>query len=335
MNEADLVKYATLLKSSLPDSTSEYTSFDIITLISFLYFADATVDIAIYETGIGGRLDSTNVITPLATGITNVGHDHAETLGDTQLKRAMEKLGIVKEGVPLFTTEEDPDLLAEFEKVCQEKNAQFYLALEHAQLESMDIDGLWFSCLSHKSIRISMHGEHQFKNAALAVYLLDYLRIVYNFHELDPRSISKATWQGRFEHVQKNPPVILDGAHNLEGILALVDTLEAIYPERKKKFLFSAIATKDAQKMIQLLCKIAENITFTHGTHPNSIHPVTLSKFFNNLKSLAYAKNLAYDSYEKAIDSELGKLEDDEVLIICGSLYFISDARKYLLERYR
>jgi len=327
ISEADLVKYASILKSSLPESTPEYASFDIITLISFLYFAEAAVDIAIYETGIGCRLDSTNVITPLAAVITNVGHDHAELLGDTQLERATEKLGIVKEGIPLFTTEEDPSLLAEFEKVCQEKNAQFYLALEDAELESMDVDGVWFSCLGYKSIRISMHGEHQFKNAALAVCVLDYLKVVCGFDDIYPRQISKATWQGRFEHLQNEPPIVLDGAHNLEGIQALICTLKKIYPDHKKKFLFSAIATKDAMKMIGLLSEIADRISFTKGTHPQSIAPDDLLKFYKA------SEKTAYDHYKKAINLELDGLKPNEILVICGSLYFISDARKYLLGR--
>ena len=327
MSEADLVKYANILKSSLACSTSEYTSFDIITLISFLYFAAATVDIAIYETGIGGRLDSTNVITPLAAAITNVGHDHAEILGETGLERATEKLGIVKEGIPLFTTEEDSNLLAEFEKICQERNADLYLALEDSELESMDLDGVWFSCRIYKSIRISMHGEHQFKNAALAVCILDYLKLVCGFQDIYPRQISRATWQGRFEHLQTEPPIVLDGAHNLEGIQALICTLKQIYPDHKKKFLFSAIATKDAQKMIQLLSEIADRISFTKGEHPNSISPEVLAKYNDELQ------HTAYDHYKKAINLELDGLKADEILVVCGSLYFISDARKYLLER--
>jgi len=327
ISEPHLVKYANILKKALPESTDEYASFDIITLISFLYFADVTVDIAIYETGIGGRLDSTNVITPLVTAITNVGHDHAEILGETQLSRATEKLGIVKAGIPLFTTEEDPRLLAEFEKVCQEKNAPLYLALEGAELESMDVEGVWFSCLGYKSIQLSMHGEHQFKNAALAVRVLDYLKVVCGFDEIYPRQISKATWQGRFEHLQTDPPIILDGAHNLEGIEALIRTLGHIYPDHQKKFLFSAIATKDAQKMIHLLSEVATRLSFTKGTHPHSISPDEL------LKLCKASEKIAYEHYKKAINLELAALKPNEILIICGSLYFISDARRYLLGR--
>ena len=327
IHEVDLIKYANLLKNSMSFTTLSYTSFDLITLISFLYFSDATVDIAIYETGIGGRLDSTNVITPLATAITNVGHDHADILGETQLERATEKLGIVKAGIPLFTTVEDSDLLVEFEKVCREKNAELFCGLELAQLKAIDSSGVTFCYGPYESVKIKMHGQHQFKNAVLAISLLDYLKRACGFKKIDPPQIANATWQGRFEYVQWVPPVILDGAHNLEGIQALVDTLEQVYPTKKKRFLFSAIATKDAQKMITLLCEVAAHFTFTKGRHPDSIAPDVLSTFSNKVPSLAY------DSYADAIDWALDKLAADDVLVICGSLYFISDGRKYLLEK--
>jgi len=328
ISEADLVKQTNILKSSLTGTTAAYTSFDIITLISFLYFAEASVDIAIYETGIGGRLDSTNVITPLLSAITNVGHDHAETLGNTQLERANEKLGIVKKKIPLFTTEVDHDLLAQFAKVCTGQDAFLHQPLKNAKLNFMSPFGTCFDCREYKNIVIRMAGEHQFKNAVLAINILDYLRFAEDFDKIQyPPHIANATWQGRFEHIQEEPPVVLDGAHNLEGIQALISTIKGVYPDHKKKFLFSAIATKDAKKMIDLLREVAEDITFTKGTNPGSIAPEILAKHCDGLF------DPMYNDHEKAIELELKKLKDDEILIICGSLYFIADARKALLER--
>jgi len=325
--ETDLVEYANKLKSSLPLATSEYTSFDIITLISFLYYEAATIDIAIYEAGIGGRLDSTNVITPLVCAITNVGSDHAETLGATQLERAREKLGIVKEKIPLFTTEEDPELLATFEKVCEKKDAYLHQPLKNAEIKFMSPFGVCFDCREYKNIIIRMTGVHQFKNAALAINILEYLRFSYNFDKIHhPPKITNASWQGRFEHIQEEPAIILDGAHNLEGIGALIATLKEAYPDHKKKFLFSAIATKDAKQMIELLDEIAEDITFTKGTNPESIAPEILTQYYGG------TFDSIYNDYRKAIELELAKLQEDEVLTICGSLYFISDVRKVLVK---
>jgi len=325
MTSADLVKYANLLNAFLPVSTNRYTSFDLLTLISFLYFKDANVNIVIYETGIGGRLDATNVIVPLATAITNVGHDHADVLGDTQTERATEKLGIVKVGVPLFTTEEDPELLALFAEVCHERNAELVLALKDAELISSNEAGVHFKAVGTE-FKISMHGEHQFKNATLAVNILEYLRVNYDFDQLDAAKISKTHWQGRFELMKTSPPVILDGAHNLEGIIALIKTVKEIYPNAKKKFMFSAIASKDAGQMIDLLSTVADEFIFTKGTNPMSIGPDELST-----KNTKMTQKI-YENYQNAIETEIKNLQATDVLVVCGSLYFISDVRNYLLK---
>lgn len=323
ISETDLVKYANLLKKQLPENTDEYASFDLITLISFLYFASAVVDVVVYETGIGGRLDSTNVITPLACAITNVGHDHADVLGETQLERLNEKLGIAKKGVPLFTTEEDPVLLDVVRHTCQTKEVKPIFPLEVSNLLSIGLDGTKFSYKSDV-MEINMHGAHQFKNAVLAVAILDYLTGVTGFENVDPKKVKNAVWQGRFEHMSHAPPVVLDGAHNLEGIKALIDALEKIYPKHRKKIMFSAIATKDAKKMVLILSEVAQKLVFTKGTHPESIDPETLVTY------LANVPYHIYHDYEKAIDLEMNQLEVDEILVVCGSLYFISDARSYL-----
>ena len=323
--EVDLIKYANFLNALLPVSTGRYTSFDLLTLISFLYFKDANVDIAIYETGIGGRLDSTNVIAPLATAITNVGHDHADVLGDTQAQRATEKLGIVKAGVPLFTTEEDPELLELFAEVCHRRSAELVLALKDAELISSNEAGVHFKAVETE-FKIAMYGEHQFKNATLAVNVLEYLRVNYGFDQLDATKISETHWQGRFELMQTSPTIILDGAHNLEGIMALIKTVKEIYPNAKKKFMFSAIASKDAGQMIELLSTVADEFVFTKGTNPMSIEPDKLST--KNTK----ITHKIYNNHQNALEEEIPQLAENDVLVVCGSLYFISDVRSWFLS---
>jgi len=322
MSEHDLVKYANLLKQQMPDLPRGYTSFDIITLMSFCYFKDTCVDIAIYETGIGGRLDATNVIRPLATAITNVGHDHADVLGESQADRAREKLGIVKQDIPLFTTEVDPELLTLFEDVAHKKNAKLVLALSDSKLISSGAAGVQFQH-GDKAFSIKMKGEHQFKNATLAVSMLEYLKKVCGFDQIDATKISGAHWQGRFELMQEIPPVVIDGAHNLEGIAALVATVKEVYPNAKRKFMFSAIATKDAVQMIGLLAEVADELIFTQGTHPLSIGPDEL------LTKNTKIPQKIYNNHQKALNEEVENLQENDVLIICGSLYFISDVRSW------
>jgi len=332
LTRVDLLAYANQLYDILKDeNAADFASFDVITLISFLYFANSAVDIVLYETGIGGRLDSTNVITPLVCAITNVGHDHAEILGDTQLARAMEKLGIVKEGVPLFTTEEDPELLTLFEKECASKHATLNQPLMDAEFIRTTCAGTLFHFKSYRFVKLKMHGEHQFKNATLALSIIDYLNASEVF-QIDLEAIYKGlditSWEGRFEYIQKDPPVILDGAHNIEGIRSLIDVLNDIYPNHKKKFIFSAIATKDAAKMVKMLNEVTNEIIITKGTHPHSIRPRELYDMIDYDGKNTYEAQ----SFKKTINQSIKSLKSNEVLIICGSLYFISDVRTYLFK---
>lgn len=330
MPEDKLIYYAEQLKALLPVSVLAFTYFDILTLISFLYFLDEAIDIAIYETGIGGRLDSTNVIQPLATAITNVGHDHADVLGDTQLERAMEKLGIVKKDVPLFTTEEDPFLIAKFDEVCQNKQAELYHALKGARLRHMDESGVNFEWGRYKEIEINMHGEHQFKNACLAVHILDYLKSTSQYANLDPTAIQKTKWQGRFEFFPKiDRPVVIDGAHNIEGIRALISTVQEIYPNYVHKYVFSALDTKDYKQMIDLLAEDADRLSFVTGTHSKAIDAKVMYEYHNHNHKV---DSDFYQHFEAAVDEQLSNLKDEQVLVFCGSLYFISDVRRYLFE---
>lgn len=332
LTKSDLLKYASVVDEVLSTKdAADFASFDVITLMSFLYFVDSNVDVVIYETGIGGRLDSTNVITPIATAITNVGHDHAEILGDTQIARAIEKLGIVKEGIPLFTTEEDKELLAEFKKVCVSKKAILNQPLMEAEFIRTTCSGTSFHYKSYRNVKLSMYGKHQFKNATLALSMIDYL-MKSGMFEIDIEAIYKGLdvtcWKGRFEHIQKSPPVLLDGAHNIEGIKSLVDVLKDVYPNHLKKFIFSAIATKDAAMMVKVLDAVASEIIFTKGTHPGSIEPDVLYDMTGNCGKSLYERQ----SFKKIINQCIKNLNNNEVLVICGSLYFISDARAHLFK---
>ena len=329
MSEADLVKYSNLLYMIIADRNDlNFAAFDIITLISFLYFYHLDVDVVIYETGIGGRLDSTNVILPLATAITNVGHDHEEILGNTQLERAMEKLGIVKKGIPLFTTETDEMLITEFEKVCFDKGASLILPLEESSLDNVVIDerGVKFDFGILKNLEIQMRGEHQLKNAILACSIVEYLQKSGVF-KIDDKVIyeglERTHWQGRFELIKANPLVIIDGAHNIEGIVALTNTLQTIYKNKRKKFIIGILNNKDINGMLEPISNIADHVYFTTFSHPNASKGSDLYSIYKKKQNAS-----SDEDYSELITNVVNSLADDEMLIICGSLYFISEVRK-------
>lgn len=297
-----------------------FTEFEIITLLSFAHFKRSNVDMVLYEVGLGGRLDATNVIRPLVAGITNVGHDHQEILGDTLAKIAFEKIGIAKPGVPMYTTAEDPVVLETFREKTPIAESLKINVPTNIELSER---GATFDWPDLKRVTITMKGLHQVKNATLAYSLLKELRNYFDIsNEAILRGMKRAFWKGRFEVVSADPMIILDGAHNIEGVQSLVKTIKESLNGRRCIFMTSILKDKDYEEMFAEIAQVADEIHFT------------TFDFFR-----AQSGKSQYDAYnrpgafyeedpKKLLNDLKAKLKTDECLIITGSLYFISEIRK-------
>jgi len=307
-----------------------FTEFELITLLSFIYFQTQQVDIVVYEVGMGGRLDATNVILPLACGITNVGHDHQEILGDTLEKLAYEKLGIVKKNIPLFTTEERSNLLTLFKEHATKKQSSMIQSLVNYPPQHVKINdqGAIFDWPKLNQMTISMKGNHQIKNATLAYSMIEYLRENQLFTINDAsiyEGMRKAFWKGRFEVVQQKPIILLDGAHNIEGVEGLCETLKTIYPNKRYHFVVSILKNKDYLDMFEVIKQTADKVYFTSFDHPNSQTAVAQYEAFNDANS-GYKENCGI-----LLNEIIPTLTGEDCLVITGSLYFISQMRKYFM----
>jgi len=297
-----------------------FTEFEIITLMSFVHFKRSNVDMVLYEVGLGGRLDATNVIQPLVAGITNVGHDHQEILGDTLAKIAFEKIGIAKPGVPMYTTAEDETVLEVFRQKTPITEALKVNPPTNIQLSEL---GATFDWPDLKTVTITMKGMHQVKNATLAYSLLKDLRKYFEISDEAIRTgMKRAFWKGRFEVVSSNPMIILDGAHNIEGVQSLVKTIKESLNGRRCIFMTSILKDKDYEEMFSELSKVAAEIHFT-----------TFDFFRAQSGQAQYEAypygNAFYEEDPRALLAKLkASLKEDECLIVTGSLYFISEIRK-------
>ncbi|MFE0503603.1 bifunctional folylpolyglutamate synthase/dihydrofolate synthase [Peribacillus butanolivorans] len=307
------------------------TQFEILTAMAFSYFSKKEVDLVLMETGLGGRLDTTNVIQPLLSIITSISLEHTNILGNTLAEIASEKAGIIKSGAPIISgvTAEEPA------KVIEEKAASadvpyyqlgrdFYVndvkQSKHGQSFSISLDNR-----SIRNIDLQMLGRHQIDNAALAV-----AAVMLVIEGIDEKSIRKgigeAKWNGRFEKISDEPLVIIDGAHNPAGIEVLIETLKTHYPDYSYRFIFSSFRDKDYSQMLHMLEKETIEIIITEFNHERAADAEKLYKQCSH-------ENKSIDKdWQSAIRKGRQKTGGKEILVITGSLYFLSLVREFISE---
>ncbi|KKK33048.1 folylpolyglutamate synthase [Mesobacillus campisalis] len=312
------------------------TEFEVITAMSFYYFAQKhPVDIVLYEVGLGGRFDSTNIVKPIASIITNIGLDHTSILGETHEEIAFEKAGIIKEGIPIFTGVRHPGALKVIKEQAEQKLAPISVLHEDFAIVNHQsaARGERFSLDTKEGfipdLEISMIGKHQTENAALAVTALLNLAQT-GWIEIGEKSIrdglAAAYWPGRFEILSEKPLVILDGAHNDEGITALAAELEERFAPKDIHLVFAALKDKKLDKMIATLDQAASTISFVSFDFPRAAAAEDLVKISTS------THKLAVDDWKAYLPEEIKRLKENELLVITGSLYFISEVKPYLQE---
>jgi len=306
-----------------------FTFFDFTTAMALHYFKQKLVDLAILEVGLGGRLDSTNVVDPLIAIITNIAKDHEEYLGKSILKIAREKAGIIKKGRPLITAASQPHVLRLFSKVCQGKGSPYFrvgkeFRYVHAEDGDFDYEGLnrklW-------SIHLNLKGFHQVINATTALgatEVLEDLGYRVSTHAMID-GLKEVDWPGRLEMVSSFPRVILDGAHNPAGALVLKESLRKEFQYQNLILLIGIMKDKDIPSMLRLLAPLAHHIILTKPHTDRATAPSLLKKALGqNGKKAEIAEDLT-----EAIERGLSFTQKDDLLCITGSLYTVGEARAY------
>ncbi len=315
------------------------TEFEVITAMALNYFAEnPDIDFLIMEVGLGGKLDSTNVITPLVSIITSIGFDHMNILGDTIEKISGEKAGIIKQNVPVVSAVEQQEAIEVINAKAKETNSPIYqLGQDFFISDHKHKNGESFTLKAHQktfnNLTIAMKGTHQVRNASLAVMTINILKnrgIVQIGDQELAAGLEKTKWIGRFEEISKKPLIILDGAHNPEGIKSLVDTIQAHLKGKEIHIIFSALHDKKLDTMISQLEAVAQNLTFTTFDFPRAASSKELYENSSKGETIAMI-----DNWMEAVKTELAKVtaEKNSVLVITGSLYFISEVRRYLLSK--
>lgn len=319
ISDEQLLQY---INQSYPLWDEYYLSmFEIDTLIAIWYFLDQGVDWAVFEVGLGGRLDATNIVYGQACVITSIGFDHMDLLGDTLGKIAYEKAGIIKPGSIVLTAETNQEPKEVIESVAKSFQNPLYI-VEAPSLYQINKQGLMFHYHNH-SIQLSTHAYYQISNASLAFETLIQLK---EHGKLDIsvssilKGLKKAHWAGRFEKMSEHPRIYIDGAHNEHGVKALVSSLKGL--PKPWIIVFAALKDKETDKMVTMLYDVADQMIVTEFPFYRA----------QRAKQLAiYDSIIVIEDMVEAINVAKSQVNEGTI-IITGSLYFISDVRRVIMN---
>lgn len=310
-----------------------FTFFDFTTAMVFLYFKQKMVDLAVLEVGLGGRLDSTNVIDPLLSIITNIGKDHEDVLGKGVLRIAREKAGIIKESRPLITAATQAQVLRLFSKICREKKAPFFRVGKEFRYVLAGEGSFSYEGLHRKlwGLSLNLRGSHQMINATTALGAMEILDdLGYRVsNDAMTEGLKEVDWPGRLEVVCSSPRVLLDGAHNPDGALSLKESLEKDFQYRHLILLIGIMKDKDVHSILHSLSPLADHIILTRPGTDRAASPALLMKALGRNGKKAEV----IEDFRKAIDKGLSLTGEEDMLCITGSLYTVGEARSYFLPR--
>lgn len=309
------------------------TEFEIITVLMLLYFKKENIDFGVIEVGLGGTLDSTNVIKPIIQVITSISFDHTNLLGNTLEKIAMEKAGIIKKGIPTVIYPQQEEVLKVIKNKCFEMDSELYIAnnenLKFKNIVNLDKPYQLLKYNNEIDILLPLLGEHQIINLSVAMQAIEVLN---NKNIIDisianiVKSIKNVSWKGRLEVLSNNPYVVIDGAHNIQGIKTLSRNIKKYFKYKNLYLILGILADKDVEEMIKIITPMAKKV---YSVTPNSIRGELaeslkdeVSKFNKNCK--------AFDKYEEAYLEALNDASEKDLILASGSLYMIGDMRKII-----
>ena len=352
---ADLIERLQPLVSQIED----LTTFEIMTALAFLYFAEKEVDLAVLEVGMGGRLDASNIVTPLVAVITSLSYDHTPYLGSTLPLIAREKAGIIKDGAVVVSAPQSPEAMAVIEEVCQERGALLFRVGEQWTWQGgeTNLEGQSFTVhlnnpgarsgdlrpsgrqvydfLSHEPRRhrywMPLLGEHQLVNATTAVAVAELLPGlgVHISQEAIAQGLRQVRWPGRLEVLSRAPFLVVDGAHNADSAHKLAAALRKCFQYERLFLIFGASLEKDVDGMLRELLPLAHRVIVTQAQHPRA---TAVQPLREELLARGY-EPLASNSVAEALDCALRLAQERDLICATGSLFVAAEVREAWARR--
>lgn len=327
MPEDTLVQLTEHVLAVAEEMVEQPTEFELMTAIGMLYFSREHCDLVVLEVGLGGRMDSTNVIpAPEVAVVTNIGLEHTQQLGNTLAAIAGEKAGIIKAGCTCVHYHQTDEVMEVVRKRCEMLQVPLIITdPESLVILEQGITGSTFTYRGQGVFKTQMLGQYQLKNAAVALDISWALAEKGYSITLDTikEGLSNAKWAGRMELVHKNPYVILDGGHNPQCIQALRTALDGLFPKQKLIFITGVLGDKDYQDMIDQMIPVAK--TFYTVT-PDSERALSAQELAQLLQNMGLSATPT-ESLAQAIELALQQAEKEDCICLCGSLYMVGEAR--------
>lgn len=332
-----LVEVKEAVEKVIKEGYDHPTQFEILTALMFLYFYREKVDYGVVEVGLGGALDSTNVLTPIVSVITSISYDHMNILGDTIEEIAEQKAGIIKEGIPVVVYPEEKNVQDVIVKKAEEMNSRIRLVQKNSvKLLNINRDDIYqevqvSTMKNDYKVKLPLLGAHQMLNLAVVLNTIEVIFEGQNEKlnvKLVEKSLEDVEWKGRLEVLNKKPLIVIDGAHNIDGIKSLTYNVNKYFKYKNMILLLGILADKQVDEMIKEIVPFAEKV---YALTPHSDR-AQLSQELKN-KIVKYNKNvIAIESYEEAVSKAISEADEDDLILISGSLYMIGDMRKILVK---
>ena len=308
------------------------TFFEFTTAMALLHFRESKVDVAVLETGMGGRLDATNVIDPLLCLITPIALEHQQYLGKTLIEIAQEKAGIIKPERPLLTSTRQARVLALFRQKCQELHSPFYAWGKDFSAKELGPQLIHFRGRSHQwsKLRLGLAGSHQVINGSLALAGVEVL-MESGFavrEEHLRKGVAETKWPGRLELVREHPGILLDGAHNPSATRVLKKTLQKGFPRHRLILVLGIMADKEISKMMADLVPLADLVILTRPRMERAASLEVLGSQASPFQKPVVEVALV----DQALSGALEEAEDEDLILVTGSLFTVGEARSYLVS---
>jgi len=306
------------------------TFFELTTAMALIFFFRNHVDLGIIEVGMGGRLDATNVITPMVSIITTIGLEHQEFLGNTIIDIAKEKGGIIKRGIDVVTAVNQPSVVSLFESLCKKRRAPFWRVGHNVRYRRLPSGLLGYYGLRKrfKNIELGLKGRFQHRNAALVLLTVEILKRkgLTISDEAIRLGLADPVWHGRLEEVSSNPTIILDGAHNPSAMRSLAHSIRNDFDFKQLILVFGVMEDKDISNILREIVPLANTVVYTRPTYYRAANPhrvMEMAKEFGRAGEVHFPVSAAIDKARDLADKR-------DLILITGSLYTVGEAKSYL-----